>query len=63
MYTRFGAFIPAVLQFDANAFSTTKNEAMAMDPQQRLLLEEVGMALDCKDIGSVDMYEHSTGRL
>ena len=63
MYTRFGAFLSAVMHFDANAFGTPRNEAIAMDPQQRLLLEEVGMALDCSNTASVDMQNQSTGRL
>lgn len=63
MYTRFGAFLSAVMHFDANAFGTPRNEAIAMDPQQRLLLEEVGMALDHTNTASVDMYSQSTGRL
>ncbi len=44
MYTRFGAFLPTVEAFDAQAFDIARNEATAMDPQQRLLLEEVGTA-------------------
>ena len=44
MYTRFGAFLPMVEAFDAQAFDIARNEATAMDPQQRLLLEEVGTA-------------------
>lgn len=36
---RFGAFLPAVDQFDCSAFAISVPEAELIDPQQRLLLE------------------------
>ncbi|GAA3287276.1 hypothetical protein GCM10020218_050560 [Dactylosporangium vinaceum] len=38
-YTRVGAFLDGVADFDADLFGVSPREALAMDPQQRLLLE------------------------
>jgi len=38
-YTRNGAFLPDIADFDAELFGISPREALAMDPQQRLLLE------------------------
>ena len=39
MYTKCGAFLDQVDQFDAAFFGISPREAVAMDPQQRLALE------------------------
>ncbi|MEV6004947.1 type I polyketide synthase, partial [Streptomyces griseomycini] len=38
-YTRMGAFLDRVAEFDSDFFGISPREALAMDPQQRLLLE------------------------
>ena len=61
MYTRFGAFIDGIANFDASAFSTPCNEAIAMDPQQRFLLEETGIAWTYARNQSVEPLNRFTG--
>ncbi|HEY3062327.1 MAG TPA: SDR family NAD(P)-dependent oxidoreductase, partial [Chloroflexota bacterium] len=46
IYTRRGAFIDHVDQFDAAFFGISPREAVMMDPQQRLLLEVTSEALE-----------------
>ncbi|MGB6831535.1 MAG: SDR family NAD(P)-dependent oxidoreductase [Terracidiphilus sp.] len=46
MYTREGAFLEDVDQFDAEFFGISPREAASMDPQQRLLLEVSWEALE-----------------
>jgi len=45
-YTRFGAFLDQVDQFDCDFFSITPREARQLDPQHRLLLEASWRALE-----------------
>lgn len=53
MYTRQGAFIDAVRDFDAHFFGISPREATHMDPQQRLLLEVSWEALERAGQGTV----------
>ena len=46
MYTRCGAFLGGVSEFDASFFAITPREAESLDPQQRLLLEVSWEALE-----------------
>lgn len=39
IYSRFGAFIEGIEQYDCDALRVNKAEAIATDPQQRLLME------------------------
>jgi acyl transferase domain-containing protein/NADPH:quinone reductase-like Zn-dependent oxidoreductase/acyl carrier protein len=59
MYTRQGAFIDNVRDFDAAFFGISPREATHMDPQQRLLLEVCWEALERAGQGAVN--ESKTG--
>lgn len=46
VYTRHGAFVDAIDEFDAGFFNISGREAEQMDPQQRVLLETAWEALE-----------------
>src|SRR5262245_18819812 len=46
MYTRYGAFVDRVDEFDAEFFGISPREATELDPRQRLLLETTWEALE-----------------
>ncbi|MBB5911784.1 FkbH-like protein [Nocardia transvalensis] len=60
-YTRTGAFIDAVADFDAGLFRIGPREAAAMDPQQRLLLEVSWEALERSGIDPNSLRGSTTG--
>lgn len=59
-YTRSGAFLPDVDQFDPLFFGISPREASSMDPQQRLLLEVSWEALERAGYAS-DQLPRQTG--
>lgn len=60
MYTRHGAFLDSIDQFDAAFFGISPKEAAAMDPQQRLFLEVVHEALERAGIDVTTLEESNT---
>ncbi|NCR11805.1 MAG: acyltransferase domain-containing protein [Microcystis aeruginosa SX13-11] len=60
-YARYGGFIDAVDQFDAQFFGMTPREAIALDPQQRLLLEVSWEALENAGIAPQKLTGTQTG--
>ena len=61
MYTRSGAFIDGVADFDPEFFSISPREAAALDPQQRLLLETSYLALKDASLSPFDLRGSKTG--
>lgn len=61
MNTRWGGFLEAVDQFDADFFGISPREAIRIDPQQRLLLEVTWEALEDAGLPADQIAETRTG--
>ena len=60
-YTRRGAFLSDVAEFDPAFFGISPREALAMDPQQRLMLETSWEALERAAIDPAGLRGSATG--
>ena len=60
-YTKWGAFLNGIDQFDAPFFGITPREALNLDPQQRLLLEMSWQALEDAGIAPSSVANTRTG--
>ncbi len=61
MYTRRGAFVDQVDQFDPGFFEIAPREATGMDPQQRLLMEVCWEALEHAGVAGDELANSETG--
>ena len=61
MYSRHGAYLSGVDQFDAEFFGVSPREAASMDPQHRLLLETSWGALENAAIAPATLRDSQTG--
>ncbi len=61
MYTRAGAFLDQVDEFDPQFFGISPREAMSLDPQQRLLLEVSWEALENAGVAPNSLKNSPTG--
>src|SRR5690606_20014339 len=60
-YTRWGAFLKDIDQFDPQFFGISPREAASMDPQQRLLLEVAWEALEYAGLAPAGLNNSQTG--
>ncbi|NET25423.1 type I polyketide synthase [Okeania sp. SIO1I7] len=61
IYTRYGAFVEQIQEFDASFFGISPKEAIHLDPQQRLLLEVTWEALEHSATNPQKLMETQTG--